>query len=79
MPLDFFEEFEALEKRNALLEKELQNAINIVCEVSNQIGDPYGTRENNHAEDYVIMEREANKLAKLAYRLVEILVLKGEK
>ena len=76
-PLDLFEEIEAMEKRLALLETELGDALRIIIEVSNQIGDPYGFRDNPKPEDYDIMEREANNLAVLAYRLMG--VLEGKK
>ena len=76
-PLDLFKEIEAMEKRLALLETELGDALRIITEVSNQIGDPYGFRDNPNSEDYDIMEREANNLAVLAYRLMD--VLEGKK
>jgi hypothetical protein len=76
-PLDLFEEIEAMEKRLALLETELGDALRIITEVSNQIGDPYGFRDSPKPEDYDIMEREANNLAVLAYRLMD--VLEGKK
>jgi hypothetical protein len=64
---------ETLEQRIELLEKELGSALRIICEVSNQIGDPYGFRDEPNPEDYDIMEREANNLAVLAYRLMDVL------
>ena len=76
-PLDLFKEIEAMEKRLALLETELGSALRIICEASNQIGDPYGFRDEPNSEDYDIMEREANNLAVLAYRLMD--VLEGKK
>jgi hypothetical protein len=68
---------ETLEQRIELLETELGSALRIICEASNQIGDPYGFRDSPNSEDYDIMEREANNLAVLAYRLMD--VLEGEK
>lgn len=67
---------ETLEKRIELLETELGSALRIICEASNQIGDPYGFGGEPNSADYDIMEREANNLAVLAYRLID--VLKGK-
>ena len=64
---------ETLEQRIELLETELGSALRIICEASNQIGDPYGFRDEPNSEDYDIMEREANNLAVLAYRLMDVL------
>ena len=76
-PLDLFDEYDAMKERIALLETELGSALRIIIEASNQIGDPYGFRDTPSPEDYDIMEREANNLAVLAYRLMD--VLEGKK
>lgn len=66
MPLDFFEEYDAMLNG-------LRNAIDVVFEASNNIGDPYGSRDNPNPEDYDIMEKWSNELAVLGYKLSDIL------
>jgi hypothetical protein len=64
---------DAYRDRISMLEAEINHTITVIAEVSNQIGDPYGFRDTPNPEDYDIMEREANNLAVLAYRLMDVL------